>query len=535
MLENFFQLTAIPANQITGWYDPRLVVLSYIVAVLASYIALDITGRLRDINNTALTSTMWIFGGAFAMGAGIWSMHFIGMLAFSMAMPMEYNPGWTILSMIVAILASGFALSLLNAANLSLVKIILGGIVLGIAISAMHYTGMQAMTTTMTIHYLPVLFFISVLIGIIASQAALWLAIKSTQVIPKFRFRLKFVSAFIMGAAICGMHYTGMAAAVFTVKPNAMIADGALNPELLAISVAGVTLIILSIAFIASTYKESLNQQLLITARQAGMAEVASSVLHNVGNVLNSINVTSNLLQEKITQSKLSGLADVKSMIDSNLNNFGNFIQNDPQGKHLPKYISSLADYWHTEQAILEDEIKSLNKNVQHIRNIIATQQDMSRITEFEQIIAIDNLIEEAILISGVDNEKHAITIIKNFNHVKPIVIDKVKLLQILVNLLQNAKDALKGTSNPNKTLTLTIKDDIAFYYLHITDNGSGIHSENLSKIFAYGFTTKKHGHGFGLHMSAISARELGGSLHAESEGPGKGATFILKLPNNKS
>src|SRR5688500_4028573 len=282
MLSHFFQLGPIPDNQLFGTYDWRLVVLSYIVATMASYIALDITARLRDINNSPFGIKMWLIGGSFAMGAGIWSMHFIGMLAFIMGMPMMYSPLWTGFSMVVAIVASGFALYLLKAKSLTNVTIMWGGVILGFAIAAMHYTGMAAMTLNMNIRYIPSIFILSIIIAIVASQAALWLALKSTQVVLKIRFRLKFVSAFVMGAAICGMHYTGMAAAVFTplnLMQSHTMPMSPLNPEVMAISIAAVTTIVLATAFIASSYKESINEQLVLNARQMGQAEVAASVL----------------------------------------------------------------------------------------------------------------------------------------------------------------------------------------------------------------------------------------------------------------
>ena len=216
MLAQLFQTMPIPENQISGTYSIRLVILSYLVATAASYVALDVTNRMKDISISKFESILWLIGGSLAMGAGIWSMHFIGMLAFIMPMPMLYDPTLTGLSIGVAIIASGLAFSLLRSRNIKLPYLIVGGVVMGIAIAAMHYTGMAAMTISMNIYYLPDIFVLSILIAIFASEAALYLAIKSTQPDIKNRFLLKIISALIMGAAICGMHYTGMAAAIFT-------------------------------------------------------------------------------------------------------------------------------------------------------------------------------------------------------------------------------------------------------------------------------------------------------------------------------
>lgn len=531
MLENFFQLSPIPADIMVGTYDPTLVILSYIVATFASYVALDITGRLRDLHNTQLALTLWLIGGAVAMGAGIWSMHFIGMLAFKMPMDMGYDPSLTLLSMMVAIGASAFALYLLKATVINNLRLILGGIVLGFAIAAMHYTGMEAMRVSMNIHYLPSLFILSIVIAIIASEAALYLAIKSTQVIPKLRFRLKFVSAFIMGAAICGMHYTGVEAAIFTHKHDAIANTPLIDPELIAISIAGVTLFILGIAFVVSTYKESLNQQLLITARQAGMAEVAASVLHNVGNVLNSVNVSSTLIHEKIQKSRLSDLSELKKLLNEHKGNFEKFIFEDPRGKYLPKYLSNLADYWDNEKMTLENEVQVLVKNIEHIKKIIATQQNISRVAELEQIASISDLLEESILICGVEDKKHAIKVHKKYAQLSPIVVDKAKLLQILINLTQNAKESVCSSGKSEKEIIFVLEVKNSSCFIQITDNGVGISRDKLIRIFEYGFTTKNNGHGFGLHTSAVTAKEMGGDLTAQSNGPNTGATFILTLP----
>jgi|GEM_PF-579642 len=260
MLDHFFQLTPLPAIALIGSFNPALVCLSYLVAVFSSYIALDITGHLRDPSN--IKPGLWLAGGAFAMGAGIWSMHFVGMLAFNLPnMIMHYDPFLTSLSLIIAILASALALSLLKTQIVKPVRLALGGILLGLAIASMHYIGMEAMKVDMNIHYLPGLFFLSILIAIIASEAALWLALKSNNAPLEKRFRLKLISAFIMGAAICGMHYTGMAAAIFTSKKN-IIQHFAItiNLTILAISIASITFLILIIAIFLSNNKTLLQK-----------------------------------------------------------------------------------------------------------------------------------------------------------------------------------------------------------------------------------------------------------------------------------
>lgn len=531
MLENFFQSGPTPIDAMSGDYDFQLVILSYLVAVAASYLALDITGRLRDVGNTAWHTAFWLLGGAFAMGAGIWSMHFIGMLAFIMPIPMNYDLGLTTLSLTVAVLASGFALFLLKTKTLKIIHFLLGGIILGGGIVSMHYIGMAAMAFDMTIRYLPSLFGLSIVIAIFASEAAIWLALKSNQGTLKTKLRLKAISAIVMGIAICGMHYTGMAAAVFTTG-NIPHKVNALDPHTLSTAVAGVTFFILGIAFIISTYKEFMNYQTVKLARQTGMAAVASNVLHNIGNILNNITTSASLIEEHIKKSKLTDLNKISELLTLHQHDLSHFMTLDPRGSQLPIYLKTLAIYWQKEQDLLTKELALLTQQIQYIKDIIATQQKFSGPTNFEEIVSITTVLHEALTVVNIDYTHHKIKIKKNYAPLKPVRIDRIKLLQILINLIRNAKDSLKEAENKNKLLSINLhlknKDN---FLIQIKDNGIGIPAENLEKIFLHGFTTKKLGHGFGLHASALSAEEMGGTLQVNSAGLGQGATFNLELP----
>jgi len=252
---NWFQTGPIPADALHGIYDIKLVVMSYIIAVLASYVALDYVGRLQA-EKTLHAKIYWLLGGSFAMGAGIWSMHFIGMLAFIIPMPMQYDLFWTTSSLLIAIAASGFALYILRNDNLSFADVFKSGILIGLGIAAMHYMGMEGMRAHVHIHYLPSLFFLSILIAITAAEVALQLALKSNKGAPQRQLVLKIVSALVMGFAICGMHYIGMAAAIFTpIKSMENMTTGDyIQPVLLAFFVAGISALIISLALMVSTY-----------------------------------------------------------------------------------------------------------------------------------------------------------------------------------------------------------------------------------------------------------------------------------------
>jgi len=532
ILSEWFQLGPIGADAIYGTYNWQLVLLSFLVATFASYIALDMAGRLRDDSNSKMALTFWLLGGAFAMGAGIWSMHFIGMLAFQMNMPMSFNSFWTIVSMLVAILASFIALSLLMGKTLRRDHLIIGGFFLGIAIASMHYTGMYAMTDTMDIRYLPNIFVLSIIIAIVAAEAALWLAIRSNQGVLRVKIRLKIISAIVMGLAICGMHYTGMAAAIFYPKQDMTHTLSSFNHNMLSVTVAGVTFVILGIAFAISTHNEIMKQQVISTARLAGMAEVSSSVLHSVGNVLNSLNVSTLSIGERIEHSKTNKLSDFNDLIQKNQHDLGKFFTEDPKAETIPAFISALSEYWQTERKELLKEIQSVLNSIQHIKEIISAQQSVGNFSILEQKIEIQSALDEAIKITGITLSTGLIKLTKEYGPVKPILIDKTKLLQILVNIIRNAKDALLMASTQDKNV------HIKLYYaqdqsivVEISDNGMGINPDNLKKIFTHGFTTKESGHGYGLHSSAILAKQMGGSLNGSNKENGQGAVFILVLP----
>jgi diguanylate cyclase (GGDEF)-like protein len=251
--DQFFLTGPIPAKAMFGTYNLSLVLLSYVIASIASYVALDMSAHLRR-PTTRSFYLVWLVFGACIMGIGIWSMHFVGMLAFNMDMPMGYNIYWTGASMVVAIIASLVAFLLFSIKKPHLKHYLMSGIALGAAICTMHYTGMEAMEEV-AIHYEPGLFFLSVLIAIAASMVALWLSVQSDRGNFIVRTRLKFGSALIMGLAIAGMHYTGMAAAVFTPE-KAMHADGInIDLPLLSTSVIVFALSIMTIALTTSTYK----------------------------------------------------------------------------------------------------------------------------------------------------------------------------------------------------------------------------------------------------------------------------------------
>lgn len=256
--QHFFQIGPIPENAMYGTYDLKLVFLSYLIASFASYVALDMSAHLRK-PTTLLFRITWLAGGALIMGAGIWTMHFVGMLSFIMDMPMSYDFYLTLLSMIVAVIAAIVAFLFFMIKKPTVKHYVLCGILLGMAIPTMHYTGMAAMNG-MSIHYKPSLFILSIIIAIIAAIVAVWLSIKSDKGSFTTRIKLKIGSGMIMGLAIVGMHYTGMFAAVFT--PAQTISQVPLDPMLLSIFVSTIVLCITLVGLVFSTAKHFLTSLL---------------------------------------------------------------------------------------------------------------------------------------------------------------------------------------------------------------------------------------------------------------------------------
>ena len=274
-----------------------------------------------------------------------------------------------------------------------------------------------------------------------------------------------------------------------------------------------------------------MHQQLVLASRQAGMAEVATSVLHNVGNVLHSVNVSSLLITEKIRTSKVSGLGRAAAMLQSNQADLARFLSEDPKGRQLPGYLCSLADFLAREQAEVLQEATSLAANIQHIKEVVAMQQSFARQGGVLEPLNLTELMEGAIRLNSLETGRRAVMVERDYGAVPRLILDRHKILQILINLIRNARHACEDSGRADRKITLRVGLVENRVRLVVADNGVGIPPENLTRIFAHGFTTRKNGHGFGLHSGALAAKEMGGSLLAASAGAGCGAAFTLELP----
>ncbi|MGO8678767.1 MAG: two-component system sensor histidine kinase NtrB [Limisphaerales bacterium] len=280
------------------------------------------------------------------------------------------------------------------------------------------------------------------------------------------------------------------------------------------------------------TEAKDVHKELVEASRQAGMAEVASSVLHNVGNVLNSVNVSTSLLSEQLRKSKLPNLARTADLMAGHSADLAQFLTGDPKGRQLPGYLAQLSAHLADEQGALLEEVQSLSRNVEHIKEIINMQQGYAKVLGVAESVQVKDLVEDALRMNAGALVRHDIQVSREYNSEMPSIrVEKHKVLQVLVNLVQNAMHACDDSGRAEKRVTVKACNGGDKVRISVCDNGVGIAAENMTKIFNHGFTTRKNGHGFGLHSGALAAKEMGGALLAKSDGPGQGATFILELP----
>jgi signal transduction histidine kinase len=301
---------------------------------------------------------------------------------------------------------------------------------------------------------------------------------------------------------------------------------------------------ILSREFDSMMDKLAHSRSLVVSAaRAAGMSEIAAGTLHNVGNALNSVNVSAMLVVEKASHSGIADLRSALEVVRESSNDLCEFLAKDPRGKHFYPLLISLAEQIETRQETVVAELKALTGGIDHIKEVIAAQQEYAGRAGVLEVTSLEDEIERAVTVTRRNLESDEIEIVREYDDVPPCKVDRHRLLEILLNVLHNARQAMEhdgrsgdGGAAPSSgapaRLTLRLKSEPrGRVRIEIQDTGMGIAPENLSRVFTHGFTTKKSGHGFGLHASANAATEMGGTLTARSDGPGTGATFILTLP----
>ncbi len=278
---------------------------------------------------------------------------------------------------------------------------------------------------------------------------------------------------------------------------------------------------------------EDTHQQLVQVSRQAGMAEVATGVLHNVGNVLNSVSVSATVVCDRLRQSEVGDLNRAAAMLHGKNGQLAQFLTHDPKGKLIPEFLTKASELLNTERDELVVEMAGLVQHIEHIKEIVAMQQNYAKVFGVLEPVPPGALVEDALRMNTAAFERHGVRVIQQLDEdVPPALVDRHKVLQILINLFRNAKYAMDEQAPAEKRLEIHVHLAAGGHVaITVRDNGIGIAPENLTRIFGHGFTTKKDGHGFGLHSGALAAKQMNGSLSVQSEGPGRGATFTLELP----
>jgi len=473
---------------VTGVYNPYLVALSILVAVFAAYTALDLGGRVKGAQGG--TRRVWLWAAAIAMGGGIWSMHFIGMLAFTLPMTMSYDVGLTILSLLVAIVVTSGGFYVISYSNGSPLYLILGGIFMGLGIIAMHYTGMAAMQGNVEISYDPLLVALSVVIAIGAATIALWLAFRTTDLAQKL------VAAVVMGLAISGMHYTGMQAAIFTAHGEAQDA-ASFDQTNLALAVACITFFILALAMAASLSEQRRAEEAL---RQA-QADLA-----HVNRVTTMGELTASLAHE-VNQPIAAAVANASACLH-----------------WLAAQPPNLDEASAAAMNVVKDGTRAA-EIVSHIRLLF------KKATPQRELVDLNEVIREMIVLLHSEVTRCSISVRTELAGDLPHVTgDRVQLQQVMMNLITNSIAAMKDVNGRRELAIKSQRAEDGLIAVCISDSGVGLPPQQADQIFNAFFTTKRDGTGMGLPISRTIVESHNGRLWAAENSP-CGASFHLVLP----
>jgi signal transduction histidine kinase/CheY-like chemotaxis protein len=515
-----------------GSHDYTLVMLSYLVAVIASYAVLAMTAKISV--SSGIARSIWLLIGSIAMGIGIWSMHFIGMLAFTLPVPVSYDLYIVIISIVAAVAGSFVALLLIGRSNPRIVHILAGGLLLAAGISAMHYIGMAAMQ--IHIMYKPFYFALSIVIAIVASIAALWLSIYFRMDRGRITPWMKLGSALVMGTAIAGMHYTGMAGAEFGAIDRIESYSGKiLNQQLLAYMITAGTILILALLLVSLfigkrfAYKDTeikqksdeiyiINQELLeLNEHLEDLVAIRTEELAKAHDEA----IKANLIKSQF-------LANMSHELRTPLNAIIGY------SEMLQEEAEEMG-----EQVFMEDLAK-ISKAGNHLLALINDILDISKIEAGKMELHVEtfplqDLVQDVLstirpLVEGKGNHLQTTT-----EEDGVITTDLTKIRQILLNLLSNAN---KFTENGTVTFEIYQESRGAGmgYGFRVQDTGIGMTEEQLDKLFqpftqADATTTRKYGGtGLGLAISKRFVQLLGGEIEVESVF-GVGTTFSCWLP----
>jgi NO-binding membrane sensor protein with MHYT domain/nitrogen-specific signal transduction histidine kinase len=478
---------------VTGTYNPYLVVLSILVASFASYTALDLGGRVELAQGPPHRTWLAPAAAALTMGGGIWSMHFVAMLAFELPMPVSYDVGLTVLSLMLAILAAGGGFYVISRPGVSPPRLILSGVLMGFAISGMHYTGMAAMRGPVELSYEPLWVALSVIIAIGASTVALWLAFRTTG------SGQKLGAGIVMGLAISGMHYTAMRATICTATLEGAHELGTFDPTSLALAIAGFTLADL-IALFASVSKRKRTEEALRQTRAdlahvnrvTAMGELAASISHEVMQPLGA-GVTNAEAALRWLGAQPPDLDEVRQALGRAVNN----------GRRAAEIIG-------------------------RIRTLIKKEPPR------KDALEINEAIDEVIAVTRGEMRKHNVSVQTQLAEGLPFIEgDRVQLQQVILNLIMNAAEAMSGVREGSHGLLIgTRKDASGGVLVTVQDSGPGLNPEGFEHLFDSFYTTKPDGMGMGLSICRSIVEAHGGRIWA-TPNAGPGITVQFTLPIN--
>jgi two-component system NtrC family sensor kinase len=280
--------------------------------------------------------------------------------------------------------------------------------------------------------------------------------------------------------------------------------------------------------------RKSLQTRLIESSRLAGMAQVATGVLHNVGNVLNSVNVSANLMFEGLTECPpLKLLQQTSELLRAQGDDLPRFLAEDTRGKLVAPFIIRLAAQFAGMRDQMIEEVGKLMRNIEHIKEIVAMQQTYAKAGGVMERVDATELFDAAVHINQASLTRHSVEVIREFTGAPVFTTERHQVLQTLINFISNAAHAVARREIGNRRIRLRLEADQTRVRFAVEDNGVGIAAENLPRIFQHGFTTRADGHGFGLHASALAIRNLGGRVAVHSAGQEQGARFTLDLPVN--
>ncbi len=518
-------------EHVHGSYDMMLVVFSYVVAVVASYTVLDLVSRIST--STGKNRWLWLLFGAVAMGMGIWSMHFVGMLAFTLPVPIAYDLMVVLVSVLAAIIASFIALYIVSRDRLTLRQLLGGGMVLAIGISAMHYIGMAAMLVNIT--YDPLFFALSIVIAIVASIAALWLAFYFRKDGERGEIGKKLGSGMIMGAAIVGMHYTGMTAADFHLSDHSMTTFGmVLDQKWLAYLISGGTLFTLGFSLLGIFISKRFSHKDSEIQKKTKEIYLMNQELRQLNDHLEE------LVRERTAQLEKAHDEAIKAnLIKSQfLANMSHELRT-PLNAIIGYSEMLMEDAEEIGEPVFVEDLGKIGKAGKHLLSLINDILDISKIEAGKMEIYFETCSLEGLVQDVMTTVKPLIEANRNRLEVGSIkgeiTTDVTKLRQILINLLSNAS---KFTKDGGVDFDVYHQDrgNTAGYCFRIKDTGIGMTPEQVERLFqpftqADSSTTRKYGGtGLGLAISQRFCNILGGDIDVESEF-GHGSTFTCWLP----